>query len=158
DAARARRIFAVAAERQKLYGVSTIAGVLLPPYPAGFFKHPILRDAYTYQNGGQWDWFAGRLLLAEFDRGNASAARRQLGEIAERVSRAGGLFEWNTLEGAGRGSAQYAGSAGALAGAVFQGLFGIDSRGDVLSLSVRAAESPAVVRVYEPALDRYVVY
>jgi hypothetical protein len=41
---------------------------------------------------------------------------------------------------------------------VFQGLFGIDSRGDGLSLSVRAVESPAIVRVYEPALDRYVVY
>src|SRR5262249_44110746 len=90
--------------------------------------------------------------------GNAAAARRQLGEIAERVSRAGGLFEWNAREGAGRGSAQYAGSAGALAGAVFQGLFGLDSRGDGLSLSVRAGESPAVVRVYEPAPDRYVVY
>jgi hypothetical protein len=156
--ARSARIFAIAEERQKRYGISTIAGVLLPPYPSGFFKHPILRDEYTYQNGGQWDWFAGRFLLAEFEQGRAGAAHRQLLEIAERVARAGGLYEWNTREGSGRGSPQYAGSAGALAAAVFQGLFGIDSRADGLDLTVRTGVTPALVRVYEPAIDRYVVY
>ena len=96
----AARIFAAAEERRHRFGVSTVAGTLLPPYPAGFFRHPILREPYTYQNGGQWDWFAARLIQAEFEQGHAAAARRQLGEIAARVTRAGGLREWYTRDGA----------------------------------------------------------
>ncbi len=110
------------------------------------------------QNGGQWDWWAGRFLLAGFVRGNAGPASRQLREIARRVQEAGGLYEWYTREGKGRGSARYAGSAGALAGAVFAGLFGLDSRADGLSITVRLGAQPGAVRTYEPALDRYVVY
>jgi hypothetical protein len=158
DPLQAGRIFAAAEDRRRRYGVSTVAGVLLPPYPRGFFKHPIQSDEFTYQNGGQWDWWAGRFLLAGFVRGNAGPASRQLREIARRVQEAGGLYEWYTREGKGRGSARYAGSAGALAGAVFAGLFGLDSRADGLAITVRLGAEPGAVRAYEPALDRYVVY
>ena len=69
DDAQSARIFEVAQRRQAKFGFSTIAGVLLPPYPRGFFQHPAVNEEYRYQNGGQWDWFAGRLLLAEFESG-----------------------------------------------------------------------------------------
>ena len=155
---RARRMFAAAEERRRRFGVSTIAGVLLPPYPAGFFKHPIMRDPYAYQNGGQWDWFAGRLLLAEFRRGHAQTARRQLEEIAGRIVGSGGFHEWYTREGQGRGSATYAGSAGALGAAIFEGLFGVELRADGLDLRVRLGSHPGEVRLREPATGRRVVY
>jgi mannosylglycerate hydrolase MGH1-like protein len=158
DEAQAARIFDTAEERQRRYGVSTVAGVLLPPFPPRFFPHPIQSEAWQYQNGGQWDWWAGRYLLAAFERGDAERAQRQLRDIAARVARTGGLFEWETREGRGRGSSRYAGSAGALAAAVFQGLFGIDSGAAGLTVSVRLGGVTGAVRTYEPALDRYVVY
>jgi len=57
DENKTRRIIKVALERQKIFNVSTISGTLLPYYPKGFFKHPMIDDFYEYQNGGQWDWF-----------------------------------------------------------------------------------------------------
>jgi hypothetical protein len=156
DDRQALRLFAEAEERARNFRVSTVAGVLLPPFPRGFFLHPILKDEYTYQNGGQWDWWAARFLLAEFRRGNSEAGLRQLREIAGRVSRAGGLYEWNTRTGQGQGSSRYAGSAGALSGAIFQGLFGIDSRAEGLELTLRLGALSGAFRVYEPAIDRYV--
>ena len=151
DAEKASRVFATVEERRRRFGVSTVAGTLLPPYPSGFFRHPILREPYTYQNGGQWDWFAGRLLVAEFERGHATAARRQLGEIAARVARTGGMREWATRDGAGRGSATYAGSAGALGAAVIAGLFGVDLHGGRLDLTLRLGEEAGELRLREPA-------
>jgi hypothetical protein len=152
------RIVAAAEERARRYSVSTVAGVLLPPFPTGYFKHPIQREEWTYQNGGQWDWWAGRLVLAEFRSGHAEAAYRQLLAMARRVAGSGGLFEWYTRSGEGRGSAHYAGSAGALAGAVYQGLFGIDSRAEGLALTVRLGSTSGSVRVHEPVLDRRLAY
>ena len=155
---RSQRIFATAEERRRRLGVSTVAGVLLPPYPAGFFKHPIMRDAYAYQNGGQWDWFAGRLLLAEFRRGGAETARKQLEEIAARIVGTGGFYEWYTKDGQGKGSATYAGSAGALAAAIFEGLFGVELEADGLDIRVRLGAHPGEVRLKEPATGRRVAY
>ena len=151
DARQAARIFRTVEERRHLFGISTVAGTLLPPYPSGSFRHPILREPYTYQNGGQWDWFAGRLILAEFERGHAGAARRQLGEIARRVARGGGLREWATRDGAGRGSAAYAGSAGALGAALIAGLFGVDLHEGRLDLTVRLGDETSELRLREPA-------
>lgn len=158
DDRQAARMFAEAETRRRRFDLSTIACVLLPPFPRGFFAHPIQSEEWTYQNGGLWDWWAGRFLLAEFTRGDAEAAQRQLREIAARVVRAGGLYEWNTRSDKGQGSAHYAGSAGALAGAIFGGLFGIDSRAEALGLTVRLGSTAGAVRTYEPAIDRYVAY
>jgi hypothetical protein len=151
DAPQAAAIFRAAEERRRRFRVSTVAGTLLPPYPSGLFRHPILREPYTYQNGGQWDWFAGRLVLAEFERGHATAARRQLGEIAARVAHGGGLREWATRDGAGRGSAVYAGSAGALGAALIGGLFGVDLHEGRLDLTVRLGPEAGELRLREPA-------
>lgn len=100
----ARRIFEVAERRSRAHAVSTIAGVLLPPFPDGFFKHPAISGQWQYQNGGQWDWFAGRLVLAEFERGHSERATAQLSAIARRAARAGGLYEWNSRTGEAGGA------------------------------------------------------
>jgi hypothetical protein len=158
DDGQALQIFDVAQERQVRFGVSTIASVLLPPYPEAFFELPLMREEYSYQNGGQWDWFAGRFLLAEFERGYSRRAYRQLVEIAKKEMGNNALYEWDTREGEGRGSPNLAASAGALAGAVFQGLFGIYLSGDALSVRIRLGVLPGKIHLYEPATDSYVAY
>ena len=159
DQRQVARVAEVAERRQRSMGLSTIAGVLLPPYPRGVFPHPIMSEPFTYQNGGQWDWFAGRFLLAEFERGEAQRARAQLREVAGRVARNHGLHEWATRHGEGRGSPRYAGSAGALGAALFQGLFGIDLGAHGLRLRVRLGDQPrGEVRVHQPATGAYVEY
>ena len=155
---RAARLMEVAERRRLEYGLSTIGGVLLPPYPAGFFRHPILREPFTYQNGGQWDWWAGRFVLAEFERGHAVRAMEHLRVVAARAVAAGGLHEWSTRDGQGRGSPRYAGSAAALGAAVLQGLFGLDLGRNGLALHVRLGARSGEVRAHEPATGTSVAY
>jgi hypothetical protein len=158
DNRQARRILAVAEERRQRFAVSTIAGTLLPPYRAGVFVHPAMREPWSYQNGGQWDWFGARLVLAAFQRGESGLARRWLGELAQKAERNGGLHEWHTRDGQGRGSPTYAGSAGMLAAAVFEGLFGVSLSADELSLSVRLGAESGRIHLYQPATDTFVAY
>lgn len=158
DDNQARRIFSIALKRRQDHGMSTIAGTLLPPFPRGFFKHPAVSEEYIYQNGGQWDWFAGRLLLTQFERGESQQAYRGLVELAQKASRNNGLYEWHTRDGEGKGSRDYAGSAGALGAAVAMGLLGVYLTHDSLILKVRLAERSASVRLHEPATDRRVSY
>jgi hypothetical protein len=158
DDRQARKIFDNVVLRKQQYGLSTIAGTLLPSYPTGRFKHPSVSEEYVYQNGGQWDWFAGRFLLAEFERGYSQRAFRDLIDIARKSANNNGLYEWHTKSGEGKGSPNYAGSAGVLARDIFQGLFGIYLNQAALSLRIRLGDQPGQVHLYEPATDRYVAY
>lgn len=154
----AKRIFEAAEQRQRRYNLSTIGGTLLPPYPKGFFTHPAVSEEYSYQNGGQWDWFSGRFLLAEFERGYSVRAYRQLLEVAGKCARNNGLYEWDDREGKARGSANYAGSAGALGAAVIQGLFGVYLSGSNLDLKVRLMERAGKIYLRQPTTDSYLSY
>jgi hypothetical protein len=158
DDRQVRKIFDNVGLRKQQYGLSTIAGTLLPAYPSGRFKHPSVREEYIYQNGGQWDWFGGRFLLAEFERGYSRRAFRDLIEIARKSTDNHGLYEWQTRSGEGKGSANYAGSAGVLGRDVFQGLFGIYLSRSTLSLRIRLGDQSGRVHLYEPATDHYVAY
>jgi hypothetical protein len=154
----AGRIFETAEARRREYELATIGGTLLPPYPKGFFRHPVVSEEYMYQNGGQWDWFAGRLLLAEFERGYSARAYEQLLEVARKCARDNGLYEWNDRSGEAKGSANYAGSAGALGAAVIQGLFGVYLSSSALDLKVRLMERPGKISLHEPATRSFVSY
>lgn len=158
DDSQARKIFEVAEQRQRAGGLSTVAGVLSPPYPKGFFKHPAVNEEYNYQNGGQWDWFAGRFLLAEFERGYSARAYRQLIEIGGKAVANNGLYEWHTKDGRGKGSSDYAGSVGSLSAAVFEGLYGVYLTGETLNLKIRLRDRPGQIHLYQPVTDSYVAY
>jgi hypothetical protein len=155
---KAARIFANVMERKKRFGVSTLSGTLYPPYPRGFFRHPILDDPYEYQNGGQWDWFGGDLILAMFEGGFAGGAKAGLVEIVRKDIANGGLYEWDALDGAGRGSAFFSGSAGSLAAALVEGYYGIRIAAPVVELSPRLGLDKARVHVHIPAAGRYCAY
>lgn len=159
DDKKAARIFENAIALQKKYNFTTISGVLHPPYPEGFFIHPAITKPYTYQNGGQWDWFGGRLILQEFLHGYSDNAYTHLLEIAQKAGKNGGLYEWDTPDGKGMGSAQLAGSAGALSGALFEGYFGVELSRDALNLTPRITQSGKfTVNVYQPSTKQCVHY
>ncbi len=153
---KARRIFEAASSRRKEFRVSTISGVLLPPYPRGTFAHSMVEAPFEYQNGGQWDWFGGKLILAMFREGWAAEAADELLAIAGKDAAHGGLFEWDTPDGAGRGSARFSGSGGSLARALIEGYYGIELSGRGLTLSPRLGADSGAVHVYLPAAARFV--
>lgn len=91
-------------KEKKQVNASTIGCVLAPAYPAGFFENPGTDEEYEYQNGDQWDWFAGRLILEEFLNGRNEDALIHLREVATQDNNLGGFYEWCTLNGTGKGS------------------------------------------------------
>jgi hypothetical protein len=153
-----RRIIESALARQKSFGISTIGGTLLPPYPKKFFQHPMMDDPFEYQNGGQWDWFGGRIVYAMFEHGFSRQAREKLLEIAKKNMANRGLYEWNSPDGTGRGSAFYSGSAGSLAMALFEGYFGLKIAKDSLELEPKLGSDSASLHIYVPASDLFAAY
>lgn len=152
------KIFKNAAERKEEINSTTIGCVLHPPYPVGFFANPIMDEVYEYQNGGQWDWFAGRLILAEFEDGFSEYAISHLEEVSAQNIKAGGLYEWYTLDGEGRGSQDYAGSAGVLGQAIIEGYFGVYLSQDGLEMKPRLGSQNGSISLFEPSTGSKVSY
>lgn len=152
------RIIAEALKRQSAYGLSTISGTLLPPYPRHTFKHPMVDDPYEYQNGGQWDWFGGKLIFAMFEHGFSSLAQEKLAEILRKNLANRSLFEWDSREGIGQGNGYFCGSAGSLSKAIFEGYFGIKIRESALNIEPKIGKGSARIHVHLPASNTFVAY
>jgi hypothetical protein len=99
-------------------GAGSIGLTLYPPYPEGFFKNPQMRSPYSYQNGGDWCWFGGRMIQALIKEGYIAEAYRELRPMVGRVKRAGGFHEWWSRDDQPRGSGEFRGSAGVLGRAI----------------------------------------
>jgi GH15 family glucan-1,4-alpha-glucosidase len=99
-------------------GAASIGLTLYPPYPAGYFKNPMVSVPYSYQNGGDWPWFGGRMIQDLVRQGCIVEAYRDLRPMAERVKRTGGFHEWWSLGNQPQGSDGYRGSAGVLGEAI----------------------------------------
>jgi hypothetical protein len=93
---------------------SSIGLTIYPAYPLGYFKNPGMTKPYTYQNGGDWTWFAGRMVRDLIDEGDIVDAYREIRPMIDRVVRVGGFYEWWTPDNRPRGSAGFRGSAGEL--------------------------------------------
>lgn len=99
-------------------GAKSIGLTLYPSYPAGYFKNPIMAQPYSYQNGGDWTWFGGRMIQQLIRNGFIKEAYRELSPMLKRVNKNDGFYEWYTLDGKPSGSGTYRGSAGVLAKAI----------------------------------------
>lgn len=99
---------------QEAIGAHSIGLTMYPAYPTGYFKHPILTEAYTYQNGGDWTWFGARTIKQLARYGYVEEAYEELRPMLERVVEQGDFYEWYSLAGEPRGSACYRGTAGVL--------------------------------------------
>jgi hypothetical protein len=153
DDKKCRKIITTALQRQKQFGVSTISGTLLPPYPENFFPHPLLDTPYKYQNGAQWDWFGGRMVYAMFEYGDSFKAQEKLLEIIKKNIANKGFFEWDDRKGTSRGSDIYCGNAGSMSKAVIEGYFGIKLKKDSLSIEPKLGTDSGKIHIYQPVND-----
>lgn len=101
----------------KKAGAPSIGLTVYPPYPQGFFKNPSMAP-YSYQNGGDWTWFGGRMIQTLIDHGQIEHAYRQLLPMVERVQKNDGFYEWYSVDNRPRGSGTFRGSAGVLGKAI----------------------------------------
>lgn len=116
-----RKFIEVLDKRRKEYNLRTVSFTLIPPYPEGFFPHPLLSRPWSYQNGGEWDWIGGRVVKALFQNGFSKEAEKYLLEIAAKNVKNFCIFEWEDREGAARGSFFYSGAAGVIHDAIVNG-------------------------------------
>lgn len=150
--AQAGAIFETAERLRVANNFSTISTTLIPPYEAGVFKHPAMREPFQYQNGGQWDWFGAPLVQAEFERGHSERARVHLDQIVSRILRAGpGIHEWYAQDGSPMGSGAYAAAAAALHSAIVRGLLGVSRTADGYRVTVRTGEMLLPLEVQQRA-------
>ncbi len=98
---------------------SSIGLTLYPVYPDGTFKNPGMRP-YSYQNGGDWCWFGGRMIQQLVQNGFVEEAYQELQPMVDRVVRQGDFHEWWSLDNQPRGSGKFRGSAGVLGVAIQQ--------------------------------------
>jgi glycogen debranching enzyme len=98
-------------------GASSIGLTVHPPYPKGFFKNPSMAP-WSYQNGGDWCWFGGRMVQQLIRYGFIDQAYRELKPMVSRVLKHDGFYEWWTRDNQPRGSGEFRGSAGVLGRAI----------------------------------------
>jgi len=88
-----------------------------PTYPDGTFKNRSM-GPYSYQNGGDWCWFGGRMVQQLAAHGLYAEAYDELRPMVNRVVKHAGFYEWWTPDNQPRGSGQFRGSAGVLGKAI----------------------------------------
>ena len=109
------RQFLAAAAREKY---ATIGMTVYPPYPLAAFPDV---PPYTYQNGGDWTWFGGRMIQALTANGFARQAYAEMNPMIDRVIKNNGFFEWYDVKtGEPQGSRDFRGEAGVLYDAIEQ--------------------------------------
>ena len=101
-------------KRVKMAGAGSIGLTLYPPYPGGFFANKIMNPEYSYQNGGDWTWFGGRMIQQLIKNGFVEEAYEQMIPMVKRVRDNNGFFEWYSVDNKPRGSGTFRGEAGVL--------------------------------------------
>ncbi len=100
--------------RVKQAGAASIGLTLYPPYPEGYFANKIMNPVYSYQNGGDWTWFGGRMIRELIRNGFIAEAYEQMQPMVKRVIDNDGFFEWYSVDNQPRGSGTFRGEAGVL--------------------------------------------
>ena len=100
-------------ENVKAAGAQTIGLTLYPVYPTGYFKNTGMSE-YSYQNGGDWTWFGGRMVQQLVANGCYKEAYEAISPMLDRVIKHDGFYEWWTPSGEPKGSGKFRGSAGVL--------------------------------------------
>ncbi|GGG83872.1 hypothetical protein GCM10007415_16230 [Parapedobacter pyrenivorans] len=98
-------------------GAATIGLTLYPTYPAGTFQNKGMYP-YGYQNGGDWDWFGGRMIQQLIRFGLVAEAYEQVQPMLRRAVDNNGFYEWYTVDNQPKGSGTFRGAAGVLYDAI----------------------------------------
>jgi glycogen debranching enzyme len=97
---------------------ATIGMTVYPPYPLSAFPDV---PPYTYQNGGDWTWFGGRMVQALIAHGLVAPAYAEMSPMLDRALKNNGFFEWYDVKtGEPKGSGDFRGEAGVLYDAIEQ--------------------------------------
>lgn len=100
-------------ENVRKANAATIGLTIYPVYPEGFFKNPGMKP-YSYQNGGDWTWFGGRMIAQLIRYGLVDEAYEALNPMLARVIKNNGFYEWYTPDNQPKGSSSFRGEAGVL--------------------------------------------
>ncbi len=104
----------VAAAAKEKY--ATIGITVYPPYPVAEFPN---MKPYTYQNGGDWTWFGGRMINALVAHNKIQEAYQELIPMVDRAIAHKGFYEWYHVQtGEAKGSGDFRGEAGVLFDAI----------------------------------------
>ena len=95
----------------------SIGLTLYPVYPENSFMNKGM-GPWSYQNGGDWTWFGGRMITALAKNGFIEEAYNELNPMIDRVIANEGFYEWYTVDGKPKGSGLFRGSAGVLLEAI----------------------------------------
>lgn len=155
------RLIMSALERARIRGGSSKPGLSLdPPYHEAFFKHHLQYESGRYQNGGQWDWWGGVQMTAEFEAGFSTLAWQHLDAVAREWStHPNDIAEWQVPSTMSmQGSHQYTGAAGTTSEAVVRGAFGVDLTATSFRLQPRLGGRSAHLQLMQPATGRSLWY
>lgn len=95
---------------------ATIGFTVYPPYPESEFPNML---PYSYQNGGDWTWFGGRMISGLISHELVKEAYDELIPMVNRALTHKGFYEWyNVQTGEAKGSGDFRGEAGVLFDAV----------------------------------------
>jgi glycogen debranching enzyme len=92
---------------------ATIGLTIYPVYPLGTFENKGM-GPYSYQNGGDWTWFGGRMVSQLIRYNLLTEAREALQPMLDRVVKNNGFYEWYTPDNKPMGSSSFRGEAGVL--------------------------------------------
>lgn len=92
---------------------ATIGLTIYPVYPLGTFENKGM-GPYSYQNGGDWTWFGGRMVTQLIRYNLLSEAKEALAPMLDRVVKNNGFYEWYTPDNKPMGSSSFRGEAGVL--------------------------------------------
>ena len=107
-----RQMLAAAAKEKH----ATIGITVYPPYPKEQYPN---MPPYSYQNGGDWTWFGGRMIAALVANDLVKEAYDELTPMIDRAIANKGFYEWyNVQTGAPKGSGDFRGEAGVLFDAI----------------------------------------
>lgn len=101
----------------KKANAATIGLTIYPVYPKGFFKNGGM-GPYSYQNGGDWTWFGGRMVSQLIRYNLLEEACEAMKPMLDRVVKNKGFYEWYTPDNRPQGSASFRGEAGVLWSAI----------------------------------------
>lgn len=104
-------------ENVKKANAATIGLTIYPVYPKGFFKNAGM-GPYSYQNGGDWTWFGGRMVSQLIRYNLIDEACEAMEPMLDRVIKNKGFYEWYTPDNKPQGSSSFRGEAGVLWSAI----------------------------------------
>ncbi|MEJ2901379.1 hypothetical protein [Pedobacter panaciterrae] len=104
-------------ENVKKANAATIGLTIYPVYPKGFFKNTGM-GPYSYQNGGDWTWFGGRMVSQLIRYDLLEEACEAMAPMLDRVIKNKGFYEWYTPDNKPQGSSSFRGEAGVLWSAI----------------------------------------